>query len=83
MNPNDPTLKYYMAKHATPNRTEIEKMYKNRYYEATAKNTTGNFSFEQLQALRDMAKNEVYPDINFSDSEYCVWSLFRNAYGRA
>ena len=64
------------------NRTELEKMYKNRYHEATAKNTKGNYTFEQLQALRDMAENDVYPDITFGDEECNVWSMFRKGVQR-
>lgn len=35
------------------------------------------YTIEMLEALKDMAKNDVYPDGNFSDMDCNVWSLFR------
>lgn len=34
------------------------------------------YSFAMLQALRDMAKADVYPDGTFGDEECNVWSMF-------
>lgn len=39
-----------------------------------------NFSFKMLQALRDMAERDVYPDGHFSDEECNVWAMFHSAY---
>lgn len=36
------------------------------------------YTFEMLQALRDMAERGVYPDGRFSDQDCNVWSMFRN-----
>lgn len=36
------------------------------------------YSFKMLQALRDMAKADVYPDGNFGDDDCCVWEMFRS-----
>ncbi len=38
------------------------------------------YSVAMLQALYDMAKNDVYPDGTFSDEECNVWSLFHTAF---
>ena len=35
------------------------------------------YTIGMLHALKDMARNDVWPDINFSDLDCCVWSLFR------
>jgi hypothetical protein len=37
----------------------------------------GVYTTGMLAALRDMAKNNVYPDGNFGDDECNVWSMFR------
>lgn len=34
------------------------------------------YSFAMLQALRDMAKADVYPDGSFGDEECNVWEMF-------
>lgn len=44
--------------------------------EARDENKTG-YTVEQLWALRDMAKADVWPDGRFSDEECVVWGLFR------
>ena len=36
------------------------------------------YSFEQLQALRNMAEKDIYPDGRFSDQECNIWSMFHN-----
>ena len=62
----------------------IEKMYKDEYLKKSkeAKESKGDhdnaYTFERLRALRDMAKNDVYPDWRFSDEECHIWSMFRN-----
>ena len=38
----------------------------------------GVYTTEMLAALRDMAKNNVYPDGNFGDDECNVWSMFHS-----
>ena len=54
---------------------------KNKFHEAV-KESTGNgndrnvYTFQMLQALRDMAKADVYPDWKFSDQDCNVWSMF-------
>lgn len=40
------------------------------------RNDEAYFSFRMLQALRDMAEADVYPDATFSDDECNVWSMF-------
>ena len=50
---------------------------KDNYIEARDKHgSMDNYSFEQIKALRDMAENDVYPDIRFSDEECNIWSMF-------
>jgi len=34
------------------------------------------YSFRMLQALRDMASADVYPDGRFGDEECNIWSMF-------
>lgn len=51
-----------------------EKHLKEKYLEASR--VKGGYTFEQLQALRDMAEQEVYPDGRFSDEECNVWAMF-------
>lgn len=38
---------------------------------------TRTYSIEMLSVIHDMAKNDVWPDGNFSDMDCNVWSLFR------
>ena len=55
-----------------------ERCLKEKYLEASKRNKSKEgYSFEMLQALRDMAKKDVYPDGRFSDEECNVWSMFR------
>lgn len=37
----------------------------------------GQYTFEMLSALRNMARQDVFPDARFGDEECNVWSLFR------
>ena len=58
-------------------RFEMERALREKYLEAREKNGSSNgYSFEMLQALRDMAKADVYPDGRFGDEECNVWSMF-------
>lgn len=41
-----------------------------------APKVNGGYTFQQLQALRDMAEHDVYPDGRFGDEECNVWSMF-------
>jgi len=56
-----------------------EKYLKNRYLEAAASDKTvimnrgTYFTPEMIYALDDMAREDVYPDERFSDSECSVW----------
>lgn len=52
---------------------------KNRFLEAVKENGNdrNTYTFKMLQALRDMAKEDVYPDGRFSDQDCNVWSMFR------
>lgn len=34
------------------------------------------YSFRMLQCLRDMAKENVYPDGSFGDDECNIWEMF-------
>ena len=52
--------------------------YKANYLEARNASGEKNFSFKMLQALRDMAKENVYPDGRFSDEECNVWEMFKS-----
>lgn len=45
-------------------------------HEYDPKHSESSYSFEQIKALRDMAENDVYPDIRFSDEECNIWSMF-------
>ena len=62
----------------------IENMMKDEYLKKSKEakeskvNHDNGYTFEQLRALHDMAKKDVYPDWRFSDEECHVWSLFRN-----
>lgn len=54
------------------------KCLKEKYLDASRRNKgKEGYSFEMLQALRDMARENVYPDGRFSDEECNVWSMFR------
>ena len=59
---------------------EREKSLKEQYIEARNKyhGPDDTFSFEMLQKLHIMAKEDVYPDNKFGDIEVSVWSLFRH-----
>ena len=35
-----------------------------------------NYTFKMLQALRNMAEKDVYPDWRFGDEESGVWGMF-------
>lgn len=66
-------------------REVLEKVMKQSYVDAreTAKVETKNgnekeYSTRMLQALRDMASCDVYPDNRFSDDEVYVWEMFRS-----
>ena len=41
-------------------------------------NSNDVYTFKMLQALRDMAENNVYPDWHFSDTDCNVWEMFHN-----
>lgn len=41
-------------------------------------NPNEGWSFKQLQVLRDMARDDVYPDGHFGDEDCNVWSMFRS-----
>ena len=51
-------------------------------HEYNPKHDESSYSFEQIKALRDMAENDVYPDIRFSDEECNIWSMFHSLYGK-
>lgn len=51
-------------------------------HEYDPKHSESSYSFEQIKALRDMAENDVYPDIRFSDEECNIWSMFHIKGGR-
>lgn len=53
-----------------------ERYYKSRYL--GSKRINDGYTYEQLVALRDMAKRDIYPDNRFSDQEVDVWSMFHN-----
>lgn len=55
------------------------KVLKEKYLEAARQRVAARqsgYSFEMLQALRDMAREDVYPDGRFGDEECNVWSMF-------
>lgn len=59
----------------------FEKHLKDKFLEAAKKsiacgNSRDVYSFEMLQAIRDMAEKDVYPDDRFSDQDCNVWSMF-------
>lgn len=37
---------------------------------------SNGYTFEQIQALRNMAEKDIYPDGRFSDEECNIWSMF-------
>ena len=39
---------------------------------------TNGYTFKEIQALRNMAEREVYPDGRFSDEECNIWSMFHS-----
>lgn len=61
----------------------VEKVLRDNYTEAREKATAEGigdqslYTLEMLWALRDMAKENVYPDGTFGDTECCVWEMFR------
>lgn len=57
------------------NRTDREKYLKAKFLEIK-RTDTGTYTIEQLYALRDMAKEDVYPDWRFGDNDCIVWQMF-------
>lgn len=60
-----------------------EKVLKAAFHEAYREslnkgNDVNIYTFEMLQALRDMAKADVWPDGTFGDMDCNVWSMFRS-----
>ena len=56
---------------------------KARFHEEFHKSTeSGNdntvYTYGMIQALRDMAENDVWPDGQFGDTDCNIWSMFRN-----
>ena len=41
------------------------------------KQNDGVYTIQMLWALKDMARNDIYPDSRFSDIDCNVWSMFR------
>ena len=66
-----------MASPYTEEMLKDEYLKKSKEAKEAGVNHDNGYTFGQLQALRDMAKKDVYPDWRFSDEEYNVWSLFR------
>ena len=59
------------------------KYLKERFHEEFQKSIdSGNdntvYTFGMIQALRDMAENDVWPDGSFGDTDCSIWSMFRN-----
>lgn len=59
------------------NRAEKEKLLKDRFLEVSKDAKIGLYSVAQIRALKDMAKEDVYPDWRFSDTDCNVWSILR------
>lgn len=64
---------------------KLKKHYKEKYHEASrksreAKNGNHVYTFEMLQAIRDMAEHDVWPDGTFSDEECNIWSMWHTLY---
>lgn len=63
------------------------KQLKQAYLDAARKSLdNGNnntvYTMEMIMALRDMAKENVYPDGRFGDDDCNVWSMFREVQGK-
>jgi len=67
---------------------EIDKFYRDQYHEAREEAISSNkldkirqndgvYTPQMIAALRDMAKNGIYPDGKFSDIDCNIWSMFR------
>lgn len=66
----------------------MEKFYRDQFHQAREEAFTsrkldkirqndGVYTPKMLAALRDMAKNGIYPDGSFSDVDCNIWSMFR------
>lgn len=63
------------------NRVDEEKWLKEAYLETLGYAVEAGaqvFTFKQIQALRNMAEKDVYPDGRFSDMECTIWEMFHN-----
>ena len=67
-------------------RSDMERYYRSRYHEAREeafasgkldklRQNNGVYTSKMLARLRDMARNDVYPDGSFSDDECEVWCM--------
>lgn len=67
---------------------EMEKYYRSRFHDAREeaistgkidkiRQNDGVYTPQMIAALRDMAKNGIYPDGSFSDTDCNIWSMFR------
>ena len=60
-----------------------EKEFKDAFFEEVekAKKMRGwdnkFYTYGEIVALMNMAKNDVYPDGRFGDEEVAIWSMFR------
>lgn len=60
---------------------ELETILKERFIEESkkAKLEPGVYNVAMIRALKDMAKNDVYPDWRFGDIDCNVWSIMRGS----
>ena len=58
-------------------RIEKEKVLKDKFLDVSKGAENGLYTIEQIRALKDMAKEDVYPDWRFSDTDCNVWSILR------
>ena len=65
--------KDYLKKHFVAAREEA---FKSGVLDKIRQND-GVYTPQMLRALKDMADNDVFPDIHFSDIDCNVWMLFR------
>lgn len=52
---------------------------RNRYKEAAKDVYQGLYTPKMISVLTEMARNDIWPDGNFSDEECCVWGMIHIA----
>lgn len=61
-------------------RIERAKKLKQDYFDTECSKDNNAYTFQQIEALMNMAKYDVWPDGRFGDVDCEVWALFHHLY---